>query len=302
MQKIIHLLFLSIILFSCKNYNNTLKEYLQSVKNSDFKKGYDLLSSYDKSYISYEEYAKNQSSFVVKYITKRMKYKILSSTLSETKNTVTIEAEISQINLVKLYDLLPQLLKTNISEKEVNFLLDKNWHIVKYLYNHSKTNYKLIYENNNWYIFLDFARKQTIDSLLKDGEYFYKNYNYQKSLEAYQKIANYDTNNIEAVNNIFKIEEKLSYIKDFIIFSYKINQNNQLNIKIKNRGTLLLKNIMINISFFDKNNDLIQNQNQQIVGNNSQITELGYKEEKELEIQIPPIYNKIECEVVGVEF
>lgn len=246
-KKIIKILLLFILFFSCFNnsHNSFLLKYLNNVKNNKLKDAYKFLSEDDKKVISYDEFVNYEKSVFDSLLKKNTHYKIINSILSETKNRVILEVEIYQPDLLLLFAHFPQLTKEGITEDEVNKIA-KSIKLKEYsrIYNQK---FILVRENNQWKVFADYGRKKKIKELENLAEEKYKDDEYEESLNIANKLLEFDNSNKIAKDLLIKSKEKYDYIKNYIELNY-YKKNNEVILKLKNKGNMILKRVTIEIA------------------------------------------------------
>jgi hypothetical protein len=301
------LIFILLFIVQCKrSYISTIENYFKYLKNQETKKAYNLLSIKDKNIISYEEYQKESyATPISKNISKRIKYKIISSHLSESKKYVVIKVEITQPDLVKIYTLLPELLNNKIDEKRINKIFSSNKNIIK---NNSIVNikdYKLVLEKNEWKIFADFEKKKYIYNLINRADQFYEKKDYNTALINYQRVLDFEQND-RAIDRIRIIKEKLDYIKKYLIINYNILEKYKngviIDIAIKNIGTIVVKNVIVDFLFCDNEVQLYKERHE-IIDNIDQ--KIGYNKEIRKKVVIKNYttgFTKIDCIISAIEF
>jgi len=307
----IYILIFFIIIQCEKNHRKTLENYFRYLKNSKYKKAYELLSSKDKNIISFEEYNNEKSlSSISKNIIKRIKYNIIDISISESKKVVLIKVQIIQPDLVKLYTLIPELLNNNLNEKQIDKLFQANEGIVNKNYLKLFEDYKLIFEENRWLIDAGYEKKKYIYDLFLEADRYYKDNNYIESLEAYNKVLDFELNDFALNNKAFDrveiINEKLQYIKKFIKINCDILKNNKngviIDITVKNTGTIVVKKIIVEFLFYcdgvivykDKRG-LLEGENQQIGFNEEVKKQIGFNSFKKT-------ISKLKCVIYAIDF
>ena len=121
------------------------------------------------------------------------------------------------------------------------------------------------------------------------------------AIKTYENILDFNNTN-DVVNQIIKIEEKLNYIKKFLKYSWNIQNINtnslELNIKIKNTGTIVVKKIYVRLKILNKKNQpktKISKIDQSLSYNEEELFKLNFN-------NIESNYNKIECLIVGIDW
>lgn len=298
------LFFVLFLIIGCnkKKYEVSVERYLNFIKNNQIEKAYNLLSKKDKEQLSINNFKSTQDlSPIGKYISKNIKYRIIESSFSNTKLAANVKVEIQKIDLLSLYDSIPELLKVNLTEKQINNIFLKNSYIIRNNIITQTVNYKVVFENNDWFIVADYGRQNKLNQLYKIASDYYNNYEYPLAIKTYENILDFN-NSSDVINKIIKIEEKLNYINKFLNFSWTIKNSGkdsiELNIKIKNTGTIVVKKIFVRLTFFNEKN--------QLVSDTSKIDQsLDFNEEKNFTLQFNNIkikYKKVECKIAGIDW
>lgn len=302
--KYLFFLFLLFLIFSCKKeYEKVLLNYFAYIKNEDFSSAYRLLSSQDQKYIDIESFTSiADSNSVANFINKNMKYKILRSEYSSSKNAVIVTVNIRQVDPVRLYNYIPELLDENISEEGLQKAISKNSRILKNVYIKRVKDYKLVFENGDWKISANFGQQKRKNELLKAAEDLYSNDEYDKALKNYNDVLDFDNGNHDAIDGVVKIEEKKRYIKKYITIEKDIkilDSQKEIFFKITNIGTIKIKRILLQLVYKDHNGKIITDER---IGLND--LSLGYNETFEKRILTEDINDlkSIENEIIAIDF
>ncbi|HOJ64719.1 MAG TPA: hypothetical protein PLE45_09895 [Spirochaetota bacterium] len=226
-----------------------LLRYLNSVRKNNLKLAYKFLSEEDKNIISYDEFIKYEKSVFDNLLKKNTKYKIITSTLSETKNRAMIKVDIYQPDLILLFAHFPELTKENITEEEIDKIA-RSIKIKEYLKIY-ENEFILVKEKNEWKVFADYGRKKKIKELEDLAMEKYKNDEYEESLNIVNKLFQFEDFNKTAKNLLIKNKEKIDYIKKYIEFSYYKKDDNII-INIENKGNMIVKKLTVEIKSSDK--------------------------------------------------
>lgn len=256
------LLFILLLINQCKkDHIKTFENYLKYIKNGRNKEAYNLLSLEDKSFISFKEYQEEQyTTPISKNIIRRLKYKIIDSYLSGTKQNALIKVEIIQPDLVKIYTLLPDLVNSNYTEKQIDRIFRANKKIIDNENNKIKTikDYKLILEDKEWKVYADYEKKKYFYNLEKEADKYYENNKLVEALAKYEEVLGFEEND-KILNRVSSIKEKLYYIKKYLKISYNVLKKNKngviIEITIKNIGTIIVKKVVIDFLFY--NNEIV---------------------------------------------
>ncbi len=302
------LIFCILMPFSCsKNgYERALSAYLDDLIKGRLDAAYSMLTDSDKSVYGFKEFKKDEDSSVIgRIIRGKVRYKIISSKLSQTGITANIQTEINQIDLVKLYELLPELADENLTENDRQKIFRENGLLADSTRLKKTVTYKLVKENSVWRIAADFARKKRLRELLDRANEFYKGYDYKKSLDCYNDALSFNNYDEEAIEGSLKVREKLNYIAKYVSVEYKLLESGNgslcFGIRIGNKGTIAIKKVMLEFGFKNGSGS---------VGNtrapfNSEGLAIGYQDELYRKVYIKNIrekYSSIDCRVTGIVY
>ena len=161
--KIIFFLCISFLLISCqKKYEVSLNKYFKYLKNGKLAQAYELLSEKDKDVIPLDDYINQKITPISNNISKRIKYRITSSSLSQTQKAVDVKVEVMRIDILKLYSLVPDLLNESLSALEIDQIFKRDSMLLKRAYVKQIINYKLVLEKGKWRIVADYGWKKRV--------------------------------------------------------------------------------------------------------------------------------------------
>ena len=310
MKKVFIVINLVLLLFltSCKkDYVKTLENYLKYLRKGNYKEAYTILSSRDKNVVSYQNFSNNDNETPIsRNIGKRILYKIKESSFSETGTIARVNVLVKKIDLKKAYYLIPELMNENLSEKDIDRVFRGKNKILKSCYISNNVEYKLILEDNEWKIFADFERKKSISILLDEADEYFKNNDYNSALKLYEDVLDFDESNINALDNLMQIKEKLNYTKNFLEINHRIFEKNEKGAKIAlsmvNNGTIVVKSIFIDFVFYDSSNKVIFQSKKEVLNNLDK--KLGYHEGIDTIINFDNIKNfhEVKCVISAIDF
>jgi tetratricopeptide (TPR) repeat protein len=296
------------LLFSCikNDYEKTLCDYLDYLKSGNLKVAYNLLSQNDRQSIDIEDFIRDEeASALGRLIKSKIKYKIIDSRLSLTGLSVNIKTEINQIDILYLYNLIPELSKNNLKEKEVKKIFFDNERMINNSYIKKIVTYQLVKENNNWRIKADFGRQKKQKELMNLASKYYDEKNYIEALNYYKEALSFNNYNDEALKGVLKVKEKINYIDKYISIDYKKlkKENNKIffEVKIKNNGTIIVKKILLSFLFINNNNIVGRlkadfSKDGEMIGYQSESTKIVAIDDMKVK------YDNIECQITGIDF
>ena len=275
----------SFCFYACSNIgsnpSDVLSKYLDARYNFEHKKAYSYLSKEDTSVKSIDEYLsekKDNEAPISKVFADKIDYKITKVEKNKDKAKAIVELTVpdgQQIFGDLMGSFLSKLFNEDFDEEKIASKIKEKYKDEGIPMTTKKDTMNLVKEENKWRVYLNWKaekQKKKIKNLLSEAEELEEE-NPNKAIKKYKKILEFDSQLVNQIKGVKKIENKISTIEEQQKYLENKIQLYDLNaeyydtflednipgvtFKLKNNGERTLTEISVTVYFKDSEGNVI---------------------------------------------
>lgn len=256
---------------------STVKNYYQSVLDSDYNKAYEYLSQSDKEAYSKDQYVKMKSDSltpILRSLAQKAEFNINKVNTENSKATVTVDIKTPDIETI-MGDLLLNAFSGNMPDtskfdENISEIIEDD----EMKYRTSQKDFDLVLENDGWKIFENLKIKQkkqkatfTANLILSEAENLITNQNYDEAIEKAREVYMLDEDYIQesVIQKVDKLIAKIELIdlvelydiESRYITTYGDEREAGIRFKIKNNSNEDLSKVTVKVYYLDANENRI---------------------------------------------